>query len=199
MLSNEEATRTGILEGLQWLVDNVKDGDTVMVFASTYALVDSRDNFYLGSHEVLSKRPRSTGVAWRDLTDTLHFDLPDCKRMVFLDLRATASAIRPGIRSPLLDLASPAQGTTFLSSNTLQETADVATDQKHSVFMTAMLETIRDKRFDVAPKNGDSLFNPVELATGVTKLVHQKTQDGQHPVFYSPDQVRVANVLELKN
>jgi hypothetical protein len=192
-----KAKRSDILEGLQWLVDNVRDGDTVMVFVSTYALVDSRDNFYLASHEANAQRPRSSAVAWRDLTDTLQFDLPDCKRMVFLDLRATQSAIKPGLRSPLLDLASPEQGTTFLSSNTLQERAIADRSGKNSVFMQAMLKTVGDKRFDVAPARGDALFNPVELAAGVTSYVQKMSRDSQHPVFYSPLAVRRTNVLEL--
>ncbi|MEM7313187.1 MAG: PDZ domain-containing protein, partial [Planctomycetota bacterium] len=198
LLTNEQANRGDILDGFQWLVDNVKDGDTVMVFLSTYALVDSRDNFYLASHDAKAGRARSSAVAWRDLTDTLHFDLPDCKRMLLLDLRATKSAIKKGLRSPLLDLASPEQGTTFLSSNTLQELADAKSKNERSAFVQAILKTVRDQRSDVVPDAGDSLFNPVEFASGVTSYVQEMTDDNQHPVFYAPMAARRINVLELQ-
>ena len=188
-----------ILDGFQWLADNTNDGDVAMVFIASHALIDRRNNFYIGSSNTVEAKARSTAVSWRDLTDTLQLDLPDCKRMVFLDLEPTKAAIKPGLRSPLLDLAAPEMGTVFLSSNTLQQKSVQLATSNNGAFLQAVLETVGDRKFDNIPKSGDSLFNPVELAAGVTTRVKALTRDKQQPVFFTPEYTKFVNVLELQN
>ncbi len=101
------------------------------------------------------------------------------------------------MRNPLLDLADPELGTVFLASNTLQEFDVRLDDASYGAFTQAMLNTIRDKTFDTSPRDGDSLFNPVEIASGVTRQVNLLTKDQQHPVFFTPELVKRKNVLEL--
>jgi hypothetical protein len=131
--------------------------------------------------------------------DMLQLDLPDCQRLVFLDLEPTENAIRPGLRSPLLDLASPEMGTVFLSSNTLQQKPVQLAEAANGTFIKAVLETVGDRTFDTTPDSGDKLFNPVELASGVTKRIKGLTKDKQQPVFFTPEHARLANVLELQD
>ena len=131
--------------------------------------------------------------------DTLQLDLPDCKRMVFLDLRPTETSIRPGLRNPLLDLAAPEMGTIFLSSTSLQQTPVALATSNTSVFLKAVLETVGDQTFDTNPSPGDALFNPVELAAGVEIRVKDLTGGKQQPVFYTPEFARLGNVLELQD
>ena len=188
-----------ILEGLQWLADNTSDGDVAMLYISTQAIVDRRDNFYIGASNTKESKARSTAVSWRDITDTLRFDLPDCKRMVFLDLQPTENSIKPGLRNPLLDLAAPEMGAIFISSNTLQQRSLANESSGSGVFMKAVLETVADQNFDTNPNPGDALFNPVELAAGVTNRVKSLTNDQQQPVFFSPESSKSSNVLELQN
>jgi hypothetical protein len=186
-----------IVEGFQWLTDNTKQGDVAIVFIASHAVVDRRDNFYIAASNTSASKARSTAVSWRDLLDTLQLDLPDCKRMVFLDLQPTEESIKPGLRNPLLDLASPEMGTIFLSANTLQQRPAAVASAETSPFMKAVLETVSDRKFDTNP--GDSLFNPVELAAGVTDRVKDITNDQQQPVFFTPEFAKLANVLELQN
>lgn len=191
-------SQSEILDGFQWLTDNAKDGDVVMVFAASHGLVDRRDNFYIATSNSNEAKARSTAVSWRDLTDTLQLDLPDCKRMVFLDLEPTKNALRPGMRSPLLDLAAPEMGTVFLSANTLQQQPS-RTEGDNGAFMQAVLDTVRSRKFDTNPTPGDAMFNPVELAAGVTSRVKDLTRDQQQPVFFTPEFVKFTNVLELQD
>ncbi len=197
LLQDDQATRPNILDGFEWLVKNVRSGDTVMVFIATTGLVDSRDNFYLGTYDMVAERPRATAFAWRTLVDALRLDLPDCKRLLFLDIQSIATARKPGMRNPLLDLAAPDLGAVFLASNTLQESVIPSTEHRHGVFTQAMLHTIQDHTFDTSPKEGDGLFDPSEIASGVAHRVRLATHDGQHPVFYAPERIRRTNVLEL--
>lgn len=198
LIQNEHASRADVQEGLQWLTDNAKPGDVVMIFISTHGMIDSRDNFYLASYDAVESKARSTSVPWRDLLDTLQLDLPACKRMVFLDVIPTKNAIRPGMRSPLMDLAAPDMGTIFLSSNTLQQKQFFASRESHGPFLKAVMQTIQDRAADTSPTPADSLFNPIELATGVANRVKQITQDRQQLVSFSPEFARDSNVLELK-
>jgi serine/threonine protein kinase/WD40 repeat protein/formylglycine-generating enzyme required for sulfatase activity len=198
-LLSEKVTENEILDGFQWLADNVQDGDVAMVFIASQGIVDRRDNFFIAATNSSESKARSTAVSWRDLMDTLQLDLPDCKRMVFLDLKPTENSIRPGMRNPLLDLAAPEMGTIFLSSNTLQQLpAELATADQ-GAFLRAVLETVSDRRFDTVPTSGDSMFNPVELAAGVMKRIKDLTDDQQQPVFFTPDFAKLANILELRN
>ena len=192
-----KVAHTDILDGFQWLSDNAKDGDVVMLFVASHGLVDRRSNFYVAASNSLEARARSTAVSWRDLMDTLQLDLPDCKRMVFLDLQPTEAARQPGTRSPLLDLAAPEMGTVFMSSNTLQQQA-AKTSGENGAFLQAVLDTVGNKAFDTSPDRGDSLFNPVELAAGVTSRVKALTRDQQQPVFFTPQFAKFTNVLELR-
>ncbi|MFK7769456.1 MAG: SUMF1/EgtB/PvdO family nonheme iron enzyme [Mariniblastus sp.] len=198
-LLSGKVTNNQILEGFQWLSDNTKSGDVAIVFVASHAIVDRRDNFFIAATNSVESQSRSTAVSWRDLMDTLQLDLPDCKRMVFLDLEPTSSAIKPGMRNPLLDLAAPEMGTIFLSSNTLQQkTVQVAGAEK-GAFLRAVLETVGNRRFDTFPSSGDSLLNPTELAAGVMARVKDITRDKQQPVFFSPEHAKLANILELRN
>ena len=185
VLSDSEATRTNILDGFQWLVDSVKPNDSVIVFFSGHAFVDSRDNFYLATHEVETDRPRATAVSWREFTRMLHEDLPPCKRIVFLDARPTEDGIRPGMRNPLLDLAIPELGTTFFASNTLQQSSAEVLGSDHGAFMQAIVDTMKDKRADRMPNPPDQLLNPVELARGIRTRVEKASDGRQIPTYFA--------------
>ncbi|MFK7818310.1 MAG: PDZ domain-containing protein, partial [Planctomycetaceae bacterium] len=188
-----------ILDAFAWLADNTQEGDVAMIYLASHGMIDRRDNFYIAGSNSLEAKARSTAVSWRDLMDTLQLDLPNCQRMVFLDLQPTANAIKPGRRSPLLDLASPEMGTVFLSSNTLQQKPIATGSAANGNFLKAVLETVADRSFDTSPEPGDELFNPVELANGVTSRVKTLTGDRQHPVFFTPEYARFKNLMELKN
>jgi serine/threonine protein kinase/WD40 repeat protein/formylglycine-generating enzyme required for sulfatase activity len=196
---SQSVTNSEILDGFQWLADNTKEGNVAVVFIKSHGLVDRRDNFYIGSSNTRESRARSTAVSWRSLMDTLQLDLPDCKRMVFLDLAPTENSIKPGLPNPLLDLAAPEMGTIFLSSNTLQQQPVPLAGSDKGAFLSAVLETVGDRTADTTPASGDAMLNPVELAAGVVTRVKTLTKDKQHPVFFTPEFAKLGNVLELKN
>lgn len=197
VLLDSEANRGNILDGLQWLVDNVKAGDVVMLFCSGHGFLDDRNNFYLGSHEVDPKKLRSTAVSWREIVGILHEELPACRRLVFLDA-CHADGIGSGSQNPLQDLAAPELGTIFYASCTLQQKSFEKDEWKHGAFTKAILDVLGDKKADVSPSTGDGLVSSVELALGVTDKVSTMTGDKQNPVVYSPKRLQRVNVLEFQ-
>jgi len=198
LLQNASADRAGVLDGLQWLVDNVKPGDVVMLFCSGHGFLDDRDNFYLGTHEVDPDKLRSTAVSWREVTGILHEELPACKRIVFLDA-CHADGIGTAVSAnPLHDLAAPEMGTVFYASCTMQQKSFENDEWQHGAFTRAILDVINDKSADVRPKTGDGLVSTLELAMGVIDKVSVMTGNRQNPVVYSPDRLNQINVLEFE-
>lgn len=198
VLLNSEASRANILDGLEWLIDNVKQGDVVMLFCSGHGFLDDRDNFYLSTHEVNPARLRSTAVSWREVVGILHEDLPACRRMVFLDA-CHADGIASGAQNPLQDLAAPELGTMFYASCTLQQKSFENDEWKHGAFTKAILDLLGDPSADVSPSTGDGLVSTVELGLGVVDKVSAMTGDRQNPVVYAPDRLSRLNVLEFEN
>lgn len=198
LLLNDQATRENVLDGLQWLVDNVQQGDVVMLFCSGHGFLDDRDNFYLGSHEVVPDKLRSSAVSWREVIGILHEELPACKRLVFLDACHAAGIGSPGSQNPLHDLAAPELGTIFYASCTIQQKSYERDEWRHGAFTKAILDVLSDSGADVSPRTGDGLVSTVELALGLSDKVRTMTGDRQEPVIYSPDRLKRLNILEFE-
>lgn len=199
VLLNEKAGRAEILDGLQWLVDNVQPGDVAMLFCSAHGFLDDNDQFYLGTHEVQPDRLRATAVPWREVTGILHEELPACQRLVFLD-SCHAEGIRPLSASGVLhDLAAPEMGTVFYASCTMKQKSFEREEWKHGAFTKAILDVLADRSADVYPKTGDGLLSHIELELGVVDRVSTMTGNRQNPVVYAPQQLRRNNVFEFRD
>ncbi|HBE70831.1 MAG TPA: hypothetical protein DDW52_22015 [Planctomycetaceae bacterium] len=197
VLTDDQATRTGILDGLQWLIDQTEVGDTVAIYISAHGFVDSTDNFYLGTHEVAVDRPRSTAVSWREFTKTIHADLPSCQRLLFLDLHPTRAAVSPQIRNPLLDLAAPEMATIFFSSNSLQQ-ADLPDPVGNVGFSAAgIAQVLANPNADVQPDQPDSLLNAEEVSQAWLDAVREMARQQFYPVAFAPAKSKQQKVFEL--
>lgn len=198
VLSDRSATRTAILDGLQWLVDSTQPGDTAAIYIAAHGFVDSSENFYIGTFEVDRTRPRATAISWRELIKTLHEDLPHCQRLVFLDVSPTDAAVDPSMRNPLLDLAAPELATSFFSSNSLQQINLPQSTDKLGFLTQALSGVLRDPSSDIEPTPPDALLTPSEIATAWSERVKQLSGGRLYPVAYTPATHRPINVLELK-
>jgi hypothetical protein len=74
VLNNEEATRSAILEGLNWLKDKAKTDQTatVLVYYSGHGWVDKTDNrYYLLQHDVKPSKLAASALSAEAFTDAL--------------------------------------------------------------------------------------------------------------------------------
>ena len=197
-LTNQDATRASILDGLQWLVDNVQQDDVVMLFVSAHGFLDDRNGFYLGTHDVDAMKLRSTAVAWNDVITLLHEELPACRRIAFIDACHSAGLADGTIRNPLHDLAAPELGTIFYASCTLQQESFEKEEWRHGAFTKAILDLVADRTRDTSPRTGDGFVNAFELAAGVRDSVSVMTGDRQTPVIYAPEAIGRINLLEFQ-
>ncbi len=198
VLSDQSATRTEILDGLQWLVDSTQPGDTAAIYIAAHGFVDSSQNFYIGTFEVDRTRPRATAISWRELIKTLHEDLPHCQRLVFLDVSPTEAAVDPSMRNPLLDLAAPELATSFFSSNSLQQLNLPQANDKRGYLTQALNGVLSDPSSDIEPTPPDALLTPSEIASAWSDRVKRLSDGRLYPVAYAPVTHRPLNVLELK-
>lgn len=197
VLSDGQATRPAILDGLQWLVDQTEDGDTAMIYLAGHTFIDSSDNYYLGSYEVDVQRPRASAVSWREFIQTLHEDLPRCQRVVFLDLYPTPNAVDPNLRNPLLDLAAPEMATSFFSSNSLQQSQLPQADSSRGFLIDALNRTVSDPDSDVHPLPTDSLLSATEIAAAWPDYMKSLSERKLYPIAFTPETHQPANIFEL--
>ncbi len=197
VLMDEQATRAAILDGFQWLVDETKPGDTVAIYLSSDAFIDSSQNFYIGAHDVDLQRPRATAVSWREFVNTLQTDLPAGKRLVFLDLEPSEQAVAPGLPNPLLDLAAPELGTVFFSSTALQQRLPRTADGGPSFLTAALQRTIADPQVDVTPDPPDGLLSGEETSIAWMDKVRSLSDGKLYPVAFTPTASRQINLFEL--
>ncbi len=198
ILTDSKASRTEILDGLQWLVDQTEDGDSAAIFVAAHGFIDSSENFYVGTHEVDIERPRATALSWREFTQTLHEDLPRCRRLVFLDIHPTQQAIAPGIRNPLLDLAAPELATIFFSSNSLQQSNLTLSTDSRGYSAEALLRTVADTSADTQPTPPDSLLSAEEISHAWTEAIRELSGGKLYPVAFAPESSKRTNVLQIQ-
>ncbi|QDV22331.1 protein kinase domain-containing protein [Aureliella helgolandensis] len=197
VLTDQAATQTGILEGFQWLIDQTEPGDTAMVYLATTGFVDATGNFYLGTYEAELQRPRATAVSWREFIQTMHEDLPQSKRVVFLDIQPTEQAIASGIKNPLLDLAAPELATVFFSSNSLQQATLPQPTTGRGYLSQALSATLANSDADVFPTPPDSLLSSDELSRSWSAAMEQLSQGQLYPVAYAPESSKRVNLLQI--
>ena len=198
LLIDEDATRANILGGLQWLVDHVKSGDVVMLFAACHGFIE-KDHLYLATHEVDKENLRISGISWREITGVLHEELPACKRIVFLDACHSAGIAGADTRNPLNDLSSSELGTIFYASCTFQQQSFESDQWRHGAFTKSILDLISDETSDFAPSTGDGLLNTLEVESGISEKVQVLTRGRQQPVVFTPPALRRYNVLQLSS
>ncbi len=197
VLTGERATRAAILDGFQWMVDQVKSDDTVVIYLSADAFIDPSENFYIGAHDVDIQRLRATAVSWREFVNSLHTDLPGCRRIAFLDLRPSERALKPGLRNPLLDLAAPELGTVFLSSTALQQRVPKSQGDGPSFLTAAVEEMVGDPTLDSWPTPPDGLLSYEEASTGWSAKFRELSADALYPVVFVPAASRQLSAFEL--
>ncbi len=195
LLADESATKSGIIGGFQWLVENAQPNDAVIVLFVGPSFFDTLDNFYLGTHDTDTEQLRVTAVSWREFLHMLQNDLPNCQRTVFLDAYLTESRIAPGVRNPLLDLAAPELGISFFASNTLQQ-VESGSRRRSPRFTDMVIQTLGVEAADTMPTPPDQLLNSLELASSIRS---RGKSEPRPPVAYTTKLVGRRNILELRD
>lgn len=188
LVVNEEASSRSILSAMDWLVKSVTQRDVAVMFVSAHGIRDSRQNYYLATHEVDPDSLRSTAVRFSEIKEVLR-DLP-CKVMLFVDTchsGGVTGAKSLAWEDPLHDLVSEECGAVVFSSSLPREVSLEDPSWGHGAFTKALLDAFGSPESDT---NGDGYLSISELEAQVYDRVKQLTKGNQHPVVERPPTIR---------
>jgi len=124
VLTNQEASRENVLDGLDWILQESTQKDLSVIFVAGHGLKDERGNDYFLPHDGDPKRLRRTGVKWFDFQDVLS-SLPS-KMILMVDTCHSGSVTgkRPGISDmtdALRELVNAESGVVVMTASTGKE------------------------------------------------------------------------------
>ncbi|MBI5834445.1 MAG: caspase family protein [Armatimonadetes bacterium] len=198
VLSDDQATRAGVLDGLEWLSQQVTQRDLAVVFMAGHGVPDVRNDYQFLPFDGDVEKLISTGVKWTDIRAVLS-KLPG---RVILALDTCHSAGVTGARAlgPRLDYtnllreaATDEVGLVTLSSCMPHEVSLENEAWQHGAFTKAMIEALQGQ----ADNNHDGIVSLAEVDAYVSERVKELTGGRQHPTSQRPATIRSSLPLAL--
>ena len=195
VLTDENAKRGDILDGLEWLEQEVTARDVGVLFLSGHGITDNKQRFYYLPVDGNPKRLKSTGVKQSDIQDTLA-SLPG-KILMFIDacqsargLTRTKTKGAPRMAAAdmtgiINELTSAENGVVMFSSSTGRELSVESHEWKNGAFTKALVEGWSG----MADYSKDGAISIAELDLWISDRVKVLTQKAQHPVAVRPDTI----------
>ncbi|MFZ9980862.1 MAG: caspase family protein, partial [Cyclobacteriaceae bacterium] len=163
ILTNEQATRDGIISSVRELKTRVSEKDVVVLFIASHGFIHE-NNFYVLPHDAVPGNIPATSVRWDQLSADLA-DLP-CKVLLILDAchsgqLGTNFAMRPPDNTEALrTMSSDEYGVVIMSASTGSETALESDAWQHGAFSLSILEGLSQGKADVRK---DGIIHLAEL------------------------------------
>jgi len=190
VIHDEGATRTGILEGLKWLMSRADQDPfaTAVVYYSGHGMPDpDSSSYFLIPHDVDPSDIAGTAIAFPDFATEIS-NVRAQRRLVVLDcchagaVRGAKGGRRPGIPSrmegatvprSLLDQLKVGKGNAVFCSSEEGESSWVFKGKNISIFTLHFLEAIRG----AASKTGETVVNVSQLMNHVGREVPRSARD----------------------
>jgi WD40 repeat protein len=187
LLTDKDATRAGILDGLDWLGKQMTQRDVAVVFFSGHGYRDDKGRFYLLPVDVNLDRLLATGVANDDFRQALEA-LPG-RVLALLDAchsGAVGDGRKGGLTDDLVrDLVRDGYGLIVMCSSMGRESSQESNEYRHGFFTQALVEGLDGK----AEKSRDGAVYFHVLDVYVTNRVKELSRGRQHPVTARPTTV----------
>jgi WD40 repeat protein len=179
VLTDQEATREGIVEGLKWLRANAGPQDVTVVFYAGHGETEEK-SFYLLPQNVRLKELKKSGISGEELKQHLA-ELPG--RVLLLLDACHSGAVGKVINDLARDLADDECGVIVMCAALGKEKAGEA--DGHGFFCRALIEGLRGER--QAPRNPrDGYVYLHHLEQYVIDRVQDLSKDEQHPTTARP-------------
>jgi hypothetical protein len=188
VLRDAEATKTRIVEELQWLATSSTEEDTAIVYFSGHGghVAGENSGIYLCPVDFRLDDLVSTGIEAAEVTSLLR-TIRSKKLAVLLDachaggagvLKVmSAKVFKAGIAEAALEQLGAGIGRVILASSTEDEYSHILPNMRNSHFTHCLLEGLRG----AAHQHGDGVIRVLDLFTYVTQEVQAKGL--QHPVL----------------
>jgi WD40 repeat protein len=189
-LTEAQASRSNVLEGLRWLKSNATQSDVAVIFLAGHAVTDQRAAYYFLPYGGKVAALDATGVRWTEFQSVLD-GLPS-KVVLMADTCHSGSITGTGERARGVrtsDLTAALRATITAGSGVVVMTASTGAEQSfesdkwsHGAFTKAVLEGIAGK----ADYDKDHAVYVSELDHYVTSRVQRLTEGRQHPTTQVP-------------
>ena len=191
LLTDREADRGGVLEGLEWLERQGTQRDVSVIFVAGHGMKNTTGSqYYFLPHDVNPEHLRSTGVRWSEfehtierlpgirwlLVDTYHSGGVTGKRQLIpRDIWDLTDALRA--------LQEAAGSVVVMSASTGSEGSLESSKWHHGAFTKAFIDGVEGKQAD---HNQDGHIGIKELDLYLTDRVKELTDGHQHPMTEIP-------------
>jgi WD40 repeat protein len=143
VLSDENGTKRAILDGFQWLRDNVQPGDVTMIFLSGHGMQDRDQSYYYLPSDYESGSRIATAVNFSDLAASVSVLRTRGYVYVFLDTCHASAALGSMDSTGLSSgLAAPGTGAIVLSACQANQTAIEDPKWQNGAFTKVLLDAI---------------------------------------------------------
>jgi hypothetical protein len=189
-LTNEQATKDGIIRSVRELKTKVSEKDVVVLFIASHGFIHD-NNFFVLPHDAVPGNLPATSVRWDQLSADLA-DLP-CKVLLILDachsgqLGTNFAARAADNTEALRTMASDEYGVVIMSASTGSETALESDAWQHGAFSLSLLEGLAQGKADVKK---DGVIYLTELDLFVSERTIELTDGHQHPTTQKPSTIR---------
>ncbi len=82
-LTDQKATKTGIMHAREWLKQS-KVNDLVVVFAAGHGMTDEKSDYYFGTYDIDPKHPAANGLPYQEFENLLD-GIPALQKVLLLD------------------------------------------------------------------------------------------------------------------
>ena len=182
-----DAEKGDILDGLDWLSQQVTAKDVALVFVAGHGITDPRQRFYFLPKGGDRKRLRRTGIPEDEIRDVVG-SLPS-KVLFFIDACQSGETLTGRKRRGIADitqfvneLSSAENGVVMFASSTGREVSVEDSRWENGAFTEAILSGLAG----AADYTGDKAITIKELDTYIADKVKQLTGGTQHPVTRLP-------------
>ena len=185
ILTNHEATRTQILDALDWIYKQSTQRDTSIIFIAGHGMKDSVGNYYFLPYDGNPRKLMKTAVKWSNFQNIISA-LPS-KVILMADTCHSGSITgkRRGVsrmNEVIRELINTDSGVIVMTASTGREESQERPEWGHGAFTKALIEGLEGR----ANYNGDKTVDMKELDNFVTDRVKELTGGTQHPTTEIP-------------
>ena len=201
-LTDNDATRGNILDGLDWLRKEATQKDVVMIFFASHGYNDTFNNYYILPVEGNPEKLLQTGIGWYSFAEVLG-NLP-AKVLLFLDtchsgqLGVKLIAMLRGqddITEVLREISSDENGVIVFAASTGRESSMESHKWKHGAFTKAIIDGLKEGNADY---NNDGIIYVRELDNYLSERVKELTEGKQHTTTLKPSTISRMPIYKVK-
>lgn len=190
LLTNGQADRGTVLDGLDWIERETTTNDVAMVFLAGHGKLDSRGDYYFLPKDFEPGHYSRSGVSYDAIRRTV--SRIQGKALFFVDTCYSGRAAgrrgndKVDITKIINDLSAAENGVVVLSATTGQQTAEERDEWGHGAFTLALLEALKGNA-DYNDK--DHAISVAEIRTYIANRVKTMTDGKQTPAVVIPRNV----------